>query len=338
MEQDTQEQESYITKEEIPFTICFCRYIPENKILLIKREKKPHLNKWNGLGGKLIEKESPDACIKREILEEADIDLNQAYTLHFAGIVSWSEKETNESRKRGMYAYVADFTDPKILFADRKTKEGLLSWKDFSFASDSTNLSMADNIPHFLASMLSLKEPKQFHCVYEKGKLISVTEHAFLSLNHESQKKEIKESVQNKQITSSFEELLATSKNIHKECPWCAKQTIENFHTFIMEEALEVQKAAEAKDYDELKEELGDVFWNLLIMTNIAEQKGLFTLNDVLTTNKKKMIRRHPHVFGNESKDLESIHKKWMEIKAQEKLEKETKRENKEKEKIRNER
>lgn len=131
---------------------------------------------------------------------------------------------------------------------------------------------------------------------------------------------------QKEKITNSFAELLAISKLLHKECPWDAQQTIDSFHQHIVGEALEVKKAAEAKDYEELKEELGDVFWNVLFMTNIAEQNGLFTLHDVLETSKEKMIRRHPHVFGNESKDMDSIHKKWEEIKAQERFEKEKKR------------
>lgn len=131
---------------------------------------------------------------------------------------------------------------------------------------------------------------------------------------------------QKDKITTSFVELLAISKLLHKECPWDAQQTIDSFHQHIVGEALEVKKAAEAKDYEELKEELGDVFWNVLFMTNIAEQNGLFTLHEVLETSKEKMIRRHPHVFGNESKDMNSIHKKWEEIKAQERVNKEKKK------------
>lgn len=124
-------------------------------------------------------------------------------------------------------------------------------------------------------------------------------------------------------ITKNFEELVAISRRLRKECPWDAQQDLEMFHKYIVEEAIEVQKAAEAKDYDELKEELGDVFWNVMFMSNLANDKGLFDLNDVIMQVKEKMIRRHPHVFGNESNDMDSIYKKWEEIKAQEKKEKE---------------
>ncbi len=118
---------------QIPFTICFCRYVPQNKILLLKRAKKPHQHKWNGLGGKLQFGETPEASVRREIWEEAGIDLKNASALHFAGLVSWSLRDAhdldqiNREVKGGMYEYVADFTDSSILFSDRDTAEGLLS-------------------------------------------------------------------------------------------------------------------------------------------------------------------------------------------------------------------
>ncbi len=124
-------------------------------------------------------------------------------------------------------------------------------------------------------------------------------------------------------LKENFSELAAISKRLRKECPWDAKQNMDTFYKYIVEEAIEAQKAAEAKDYEELKEELGDVFWNVMFMTNIAEDNGLFTLNDVIVQVKEKMIRRHPHVFGDASKDIEEIKKKWEEIKAEEKTSKE---------------
>ncbi len=124
----------------------------------------------------------------------------------------------------------------------------------------------------------------------------------------------------------SFGELLQISQRLRKECPWDAEQTLDSFHKYIVEESIEAQKAAEAKDYDELKEELGDVFWNVLFMCNIAKDNGLFDVHDVLQNAKEKMIRRHPHVFAGESKDMDSIHKKWAEIKAEERKLKEARK------------
>ena len=124
----------------------------------------------------------------------------------------------------------------------------------------------------------------------------------------------------------SFGELLQISQRLRKECPWDAEQTLDSFHKYIVEESIEAQKAAEAKDYDELKEELGDVFWNVLFMCNIAKESGLFDVHDVLQNAKEKMIRRHPHVFGDASKDMDAIHKKWAEIKAEERKLKEARK------------
>lgn len=128
----------------------------------------------------------------------------------------------------------------------------------------------------------------------------------------------------------SFSELVEISRRLRKECPWDAEQTLDSFHKYIVEESIEAQKAAEAKDYDELKEELGDVFWNVLFMCNIAKEKGLFDINDVLQSAKEKMIRRHPHVFAGESKDMDAIYKKWAEIKAEERKLKEARKNSKE--------
>lgn len=129
-----------------------------------------------------------------------------------------------------------------------------------------------------------------------------------------------------KKTKENFGKLLEISQRLRKECPWDAKQDLDSFHNYIVEEAQEAQKAAEAKDYEELKEELGDVFWNVLFMANIAKDQGLFDINDILVDAQEKMIRRHPHVFGDASKDMESIHKKWLEIKAEEKARKEARK------------
>src|SRR3989338_1312621 len=123
-----------------------------------------------------------------------------------------------------------------------------------------------------------------------------------------------------------FIELVEISQRLRKECPWDAEQTLDSFHKYIVEESIEAQKAAEAKDYDELKEELGDVFWNVLFMCNIAKENGLFDVHDVLQNAKEKMIRRHPHVFAGESKDMDAIYKKWEEIKADERKVKEARK------------
>ncbi len=138
-------------------------------------------------------------------------------------------------------------------------------------------------------------------------------------------------------IKNTFADLVEISAKLRKECPWDKEQTLESFQKYLVDEAIEAQHAVAKKDYDELKEELGDVLWNVLFMVNIAKEQNLFDVHDVLETAKEKMIRRHPHVFGDASRDIESIHKKWQEIKAEEKAEKEKRKKEEEYKSIPNE-
>ncbi len=121
---------------------------------------------------------------------------------------------------------------------------------------------------------------------------------------------------------ANFDEVMAVAKRLRKECPWDAQQTFDSFHRYILEEAHEFEKAVQEKDKDSVKEELGDVFWNCCVLTTIAESEGLFTMEELLEQIKTKMIRRHPHVYGDSPKTMESIHAVWQEVKAQEKAEK----------------
>lgn len=123
-------------------------------------------------------------------------------------------------------------------------------------------------------------------------------------------------------LKENFSDAVTISKRLRKECPWDAQQDFNSYCKYLIEESIEVKKAVEEEDYEGLKEELGDLFWNILFMSNIAEESGLFDLNKIIVSANEKMVRRHPHVFGNESKDMESIYKKWKEIKMQEKDEK----------------
>ncbi len=70
----------------LPYTICFC--IQEERVLLLFRQRPPNAQHWNGLGGKIHAGETPLACIQREVMEEAGIDLQLASELRYAGIVT----------------------------------------------------------------------------------------------------------------------------------------------------------------------------------------------------------------------------------------------------------
>ena len=82
-------------------------------------------------------------------------------------------------------------------------------------------------------------------------------------------------------------------------CSWDREQTFESMKECLTNESNEVIKAIDNKDYDNLKEELGDVLLQVLLNAEIAKEKGLFTFDDVVQTLSEKLIRRHPHVFGD---------------------------------------
>ncbi|MDU6126685.1 MAG: nucleoside triphosphate pyrophosphohydrolase, partial [Veillonella sp.] len=99
-------------------------------------------------------------------------------------------------------------------------------------------------------------------------------------------------------------------------CPWDQKQTHESLRRYFIEETYEVVDAIDNKDMPNLREELGDVLLQVVFHSQLAEEAGHFTLQDVINDVAEKMIRRHPRVF-NPEKDEKSY--TWDELKAQEK-------------------
>ncbi len=102
-------------------------------------------------------------------------------------------------------------------------------------------------------------------------------------------------------------------------CPWDKAQTHESLISCLRDECEEVVEAIEKKDEENLCEELGDVLLQVLLHAQIAKEEGLFTMEDVVNTLAEKMVRRHPHVFGDEEYgSLEQNKKRWEEIKKAE--------------------
>lgn len=120
----------------------------------------------------------------------------------------------------------------------------------------------------------------------------------------------------------TFEELVSVVKILRSEqgCSWDRKQTFESLKPCILDEAREVAEAVDKQDMDNLCEELGDVLFNVLIYSQIAEEKGCFELKDAVDGVCEKMIRRHPHVFGEQKRlSAEESLDLWNTIKKQEK-------------------
>ncbi|MCX8058329.1 MAG: MazG family protein [Spirochaetes bacterium] len=103
-------------------------------------------------------------------------------------------------------------------------------------------------------------------------------------------------------------------------CPWDKSQTIKSLSQYILEEVYEVYDAMENKDIENLKEELGDILSQVYMISRIAEEEGLFCLEDVYTGIIEKLFRRHPHVFGDKKaySSSEAL-KYWNEKKNEEK-------------------
>lgn len=117
-----------------------------------------------------------------------------------------------------------------------------------------------------------------------------------------------------------YADFVAIVKQLRRDCPWDREQTHESVKHLLIEEAYEVVEAIDTKDWSELAEELGDVFLHVLFHSVIAEENGRFTLADVIQAETDKLVRRHPHVFGDETADdSDAVAATWEEIKQQEK-------------------
>jgi len=103
-------------------------------------------------------------------------------------------------------------------------------------------------------------------------------------------------------------------------CPWDRAQTIESLRSDLMSEAEEVERAINKEDFDNLKEELGDLIWSIALITQIAEENELFAMKDVLNDVNEKIVRRHPHVFGDlKVQSADEALKLFYKMKAKEK-------------------
>ncbi len=102
-------------------------------------------------------------------------------------------------------------------------------------------------------------------------------------------------------------------------CPWDQKQKKEDLGKYILEEAYEVIDSIDKGDPQNLKEELGDLLFQILFLAEISAESGFFTMNDVMEGVHEKMIRRHPHVFGDiKVSSIQDVKENWQTIKRQE--------------------
>ncbi|MBD1890642.1 nucleoside triphosphate pyrophosphohydrolase [Coleofasciculus sp. FACHB-SPT9] len=115
-------------------------------------------------------------------------------------------------------------------------------------------------------------------------------------------------------------EVVAQLRSPNGGCPWDLAQTPQTLTPYVIEEAYEVVDAIRTGDKDAIAEELGDLLLQVVLQAQIASESGQFSLTDVVQGLTQKLIRRHPHVFGEvEVESAEEVHENWQKIKAAEK-------------------
>jgi len=123
-----------------------------------------------------------------------------------------------------------------------------------------------------------------------------------------------------KEKIEAFGRLLDIMDTLRAECPWDKKQTLESLRHLTIEETYELADAIEENDLQEIKKELGDLMLHMVFYSKIGSEKGAFDVADVLNAVCDKLIRRHPHIYGNvEAVTEEEVKANWEAIKLKEK-------------------
>jgi MazG family protein len=106
-------------------------------------------------------------------------------------------------------------------------------------------------------------------------------------------------------------------------CPWDREQTFDTIKPFLLEETYEVMDAIDARDWPELAGELGDLLLQAVFFSQMASEEDLFRIDDALDAINAKLVRRHPHIFGDQTAQTEGdVRKIWSEVKAKERAQK----------------
>lgn len=121
---------------------------------------------------------------------------------------------------------------------------------------------------------------------------------------------------------SAVEDLMAVVAQLRSPqggCPWDREQTAQTLIPYILEEAYETVDALRRGDPEEMADELGDLLFQVILQAQVGAEQGLFDLNTIATRIRDKLIRRHPHVFGDQSvASAAEVHENWERIKAEE--------------------
>lgn len=116
-----------------------------------------------------------------------------------------------------------------------------------------------------------------------------------------------------------FERLKKIMDELREQCPWDRKQTIQSLRQMTIEETYELADAISDENWNSIREELGDLLLHILFYSRIGSEKGVFTLEEMIAEICEKLIRRHPHIYGEvKVKDDEDVKRNWERIKQEE--------------------
>ncbi len=114
----------------------------------------------------------------------------------------------------------------------------------------------------------------------------------------------------------AFQRLLNIMDELREKCPWDSVQTFDTLRCLTIEETYELSEAILDKNYSDMCKELGDLMLHIVFYSKIAEEEKLFDITQVLNNLCEKLIRRHPHIYGEvEAKEAREVHDNWEKIK-----------------------
>ena len=117
----------------------------------------------------------------------------------------------------------------------------------------------------------------------------------------------------------AFEKLVRIMDELREKCPWDRKQTIQSLRQMTLEETYELTDAITENNWSSIKEELGDLLLHIVFYSKIASEQDQFTIEEVLNGISKKLIDRHPHIYGDvEVKNDEDVKRNWEKLKIKE--------------------
>ncbi len=121
------------------------------------------------------------------------------------------------------------------------------------------------------------------------------------------------------QQEKAFDKLVKIMDELREQCPWDRKQTIQSLRQMTLEETYELTEAISEENWNHIREELGDLLLHIVFYSKIASEQNKFTIQDVIEGISKKLIDRHPHIYGDvKVENEEDVKKNWEKLKLKE--------------------